>query len=116
MTAASAKIEAPLDFSESTADLVRALRSFSGALDRPEAEEQAQQILSHALMQADRLRLDRSAVAQVCQVTEATISRWGSGTVRPHPLIARVAIGAMRRLALEKAAEYEKASQDRARV
>jgi hypothetical protein len=95
------------DLQESKEQLIHSLRSFGSALTHPDAMERAKSILSIVLEQADRLRLDRSFVADACQVTEGTISRWRSGQIQPHPIIARTAIKAVRELALEKAVEYE---------
>lgn len=96
-----------LDLHETRSGLIHALRSFASALNSEEIERQPQELLALVLENADRLRLERVAVADACQVSEATVSRWRSGKVKPHSIIARVAIRAVANLALQKAHEYE---------
>lgn len=94
-------------FRSASADLVRALRSFAAALGQSEIPARAKELLPEVLRYADRLDLKRVAIADACQVTEPTVSRWAAGTVTPHILVAQAAVRAVYELALEKAHRYE---------
>lgn len=87
--------------------LADVLRSFASALVQPQLAVRSQELLPKVLEYAERLQLKRAVIADRCQVSEATVSRWASGKVKPHAIIAGVAIDAVRDLALDKAQEYE---------
>jgi hypothetical protein len=91
---------------ETSLRLAFVLVSFASALEQPQFTTKAQELLSKVLEYAERLQLRRVAIADRCQVSEATVSRWAAGRVKPHAIIAAVAIAAVRDLALEKAQEY----------
>jgi hypothetical protein len=95
------------EFKNASADLVRALRSFAAALGQSEVPDRARDLLPEVILYADRLDLKRVAIADACQVTEPTVSRWASGAVTPHILVAQAALRAVYKLALEKAERYE---------
>jgi len=97
--------------SEASSQLSGALRSFAAALAQSEVPRNAQELLPKVLEFADRVQLNRGAIADACQVSEATVSRWASGRVKPHVIIARVAIEAIQRLANQKASEYEQETE-----
>jgi hypothetical protein len=91
----------------SARDLAHALQSFVAALSGTEIPKHAQILLPEALMRADRLGLGRVEIADACEVSEATVSRWASKQVTPHLIVARAAINAIRDMALRKAHESE---------
>jgi DNA-binding transcriptional regulator YiaG len=92
---------------ETSLKLAHVLMSFASALEQPQFTTKSQELLPKVLEYAERLQLRRVAIADRCQVSEATVSRWASGRVKPHAIIAGVAIEAVRDLALEKARQYE---------
>jgi len=96
-----------LKFMETSASLAQLLRSFAGSLEQSEVPARAPGILPKVLEYAERLQLKRVSIADGCQVSEATVSRWAAGKVTPHILVAQVAIRIIADLALEKAREYE---------
>lgn len=80
-------------------DLAIGLRNLASALAGSEVFEHAQSLLPHVLRQADRFGITRVAIADACHVSEATVSRWASGQISPHMVMARAAIEAIRDMA-----------------
>lgn len=84
------------------------LKNFGATLSQSQVLDKSQENLPIILKQADGLRLKRIAIADRCQVSVATVSRWANGLVTPHFFIAKAAILAVRDLAVEKALEYQR--------
>ena len=101
---------------EAIQSTVHGLESLAAALSGSEIALYAQKLLPHALQQGERLGLKRVSIADACQVSEATVSRWISGQVRPHKIIARAAIEAIRDLAARNARNYEQEALALSRV
>lgn len=97
---------------ETTSRLADALEGFAATLSQSEVLRNAKELLPRTLQLAARFDLQRSAIADACQVSEPTISRWASGQVKPHAIVARVAVEAVARLAVQKAEEYRREYQD----
>jgi hypothetical protein len=76
----------------------------------------AQDLLPEILRQAEHLALRRVAIADACQMSEATISRWASRQVRPHVVVAKAVIEAIRNMALRQAKLCEQTGQVRSRA
>jgi DNA-binding transcriptional regulator YiaG len=87
--------------------LATGLRTLAAALAGSEVAENAQALLPHAIRQADRFGITRIAIADACQVSEATVSRWASGQIKPHVIMARAAIGEICKIAAQNALRYE---------
>jgi hypothetical protein len=88
---------------ENFKELADRLRSFAAKLAGSEIVVHAQDLLPEVLRQAELLSLKRGAIADACDMSEATISRWSSGEVQPHIVVARAAIEAIRNMALRQA-------------
>ena len=91
-------------------DLAMGLRNLAIALAGSEVSEHAQALLPHAIRQADRFGITRIEIADACQVSEATVSRWASGQITPHRVMARAAIKAICEMAQRNALQYDEAA------
>ncbi len=103
-------------FSRTSRDMSDVLKGFAAALTQSEVLGKAKELLPRALQMSDRFNLERAAIADACQVSEATVSRWASGQVRPHVIFAKIAIETISRLAMEKAEEYRREFDDVSRA
>ncbi|HXP23638.1 MAG TPA: hypothetical protein VN807_05835 [Candidatus Sulfotelmatobacter sp.] len=88
-------------------NLAHLLTSFAAVLADAKVTEFAGDLLPSALREAEDLRIRRAAIADACQMSEATIARWAAGSVRPHPIVARAALEAICELALRNAKQLE---------
>jgi hypothetical protein len=101
---------------ENARDLAKRLRSFAAKLAGSQFILHAQQMLPKVLEQAELLDIERVTIADACQMSAATVSRWTAGQVTPHVIVARAAIEAIRAIALQEARICEQRSRRVSRV
>lgn len=92
---------------DTISSLIHLLRSFAAILADEKVKGLAADLLPTVLAEAEDLRIRRATVADACQISEATIARWTSGTVTPHPIMARAALEAVCEIALGNASKLE---------
>jgi hypothetical protein len=96
------------EFRRATAlEFASRLRNFAATLGGENIGASALSLLPDVLEQAERLDIGRAAIAEACEVSEATVSRWAGGETRPHAIMARVVLDTIRELALERAEAKE---------
>jgi hypothetical protein len=86
-------------------DQIVGLRNFGSDITQSALTAHAQTLLQDVLERAERLGFQRVTLADACETSTATISRWINGQTAPHPLVARAVIKAVGELALRRAAE-----------
>ncbi len=93
--------------SEIGGGLAQLLRSFAASLRQSDVPGHAQKLLPAILLYAQDLSIARISIADACQVSEGTLSRWATNKSKPHIVVAQVAVQKIAGLALEKEVEYE---------
>jgi hypothetical protein len=96
---------------DAISDDVRHLRTLVAILGGSEISSMALELLPDVLARAELLGISRAALADACEVSEATISRWTARITTPHAVMARFALEKVREVALalqrEKIAEAD---------
>jgi hypothetical protein len=101
---------------ESSGGLATLLRSLAASLGQKEVPAYAQDLLPEILRHAIMLHIPRVEIADGCQVSEATLSRWASGTTRPHIVLAQTAVQVIAALALKRASELDQLNSKKAQA
>lgn len=91
-----------------TLEQVSRLESLASALRSDANLVHSRDLMHLFLKQAESCELKRVAIADAFHMSEATISRWIAGEVRPHQILARASLEELARLALAEAAKLRK--------
>jgi hypothetical protein len=92
-------------------DQIALLRNFGAEVAQPSVIDNARALIPDVIERAEWLGFSRAIIADECETTQATLSRWASRQVIPHQLVARTVVRLIGEMALRHAEKLAKNSK-----